>query len=79
MALILVVFTLQNPYPVQVKFMGWQTGQVPIIVVIIISVLVGAIISLMLGLKQTGELKRYIRRLEEENKELKTPPVTSEE
>jgi putative membrane protein len=79
MALLLMVFTFQNPYPVQMRFMGWQSGQIPLIMVILISVIMGVVVSLLLGLKQAKELKRNIRQLETELDELKTPPVKSGE
>lgn len=79
MALLLMVFTFQNPYPVQMRFMGWQSGQIPLIMVILISVIAGVVGSLLLGLKQAKELKRTIRQLRVELDELKTPPVSSEE
>ncbi len=79
MALLLMVFTFQNPYPVQMRFMGWQSGQVPLIMVILISVIVGVVGSLLLGLKQAKELKRTVHQLKDELDELKTPPVKSEE
>ena len=77
--LLLMVFTFQNPYPVQMRFMGWQTGEIPIIMVIVFSVLIGVIVSLLLGLKQAKQQKKTIRHLQTEIDELKTPPVTPEE
>jgi len=79
MALLLIVFTFQNPYPVQMRFMGWQSGQIPLIMVILISIIAGVIVSLLLGLKQAKELKRDNRQLKAELDELKAPPVKSEE
>lgn len=79
MALILLVFTFQNPYPVKMHFMGWQTEQVPMIIVVIISVLVGVLISLLLGIKRTKELKRNIRQLQKEIDELKMPRPNTDE
>lgn len=79
MALLLTVFSIQNPFPVQMRFMGWQTGQIPLIVIILISVLGGVIVSLVLGLKQSRDLKSMIRQLRTELDEFKTPPVKSEE
>lgn len=78
MALLLIVFTFQNPNPVQMRFMGWESGQIPVILIVIISILVGVIVSMLLGLKQNGELKRIIRQLESELNELKTPLVKSD-
>jgi len=79
MALMLIVFTFQNPYPVQMRFMGWQSGQIPLIMVIVISMIVGVVVSLILGLKQAKELKKTIRQLRNELDELKVPPVKSDE
>jgi len=79
MALMLIVFTFQNPYPVQMRFMGWQSGQIPLIMVIVISMIVGVVVSLILGLKQAKELKKTIRQLRSELDELKVPPVKSDE
>lgn len=79
MSLLLVVFTFQNPHPVQMHFVGWGTKQFPIIGVILISVLVGVIASLMLGLKSSNKLKEEVNQLRSELDELKTPPVSSDE
>lgn len=73
MALILVVFTFQNPFPVQMKFMGWQTGQIPLIIIVLISLLVGLVVSLLLGIRQTSELKKTNRRLARKLEDLKIP------
>ena len=58
MALLLVIFTFQNPYPVQMRFMGWQSEQIPVIVIVLISVLIGVIISLIMGLQKQNKLKK---------------------
>jgi len=79
MSLLLVVFTFQNPYPVQMRFMGWQSGQIPVIIIVIVSTLAGLIISLLLGLKQISELKKTIRRQQKEINDMKTFPVKTEE
>lgn len=78
MSLLLVVFTFQNPYPVQMKFMGWQSGQVPVIIIVIISMLAGVFVSMFMGLKQTSDLKKIIRRQKKEIDDLKTIPQNME-
>ena len=65
-AVFLTVFTLQNPNNTDVKFMGWQSSQIPLIIVIVGSLSFGAIISMLMGFAQTLELKKTIRRLENE-------------
>lgn len=79
MALLLVVFTFQNPNPVQMRFMGWQSSQMPVVIVVLVSILVGAIVSIVLGFKQQSELKKEIRRLKSELDDLNIPPVKSNE
>lgn len=77
MSLLLVIFTIQNPHPVPMHFMGWGGTQVPLIVVIIVSVLMGAIVSGILGLKREIELRKIIRELKYELDGSKTPSSQS--
>ncbi len=76
-ALVLILMTVQNPNPVSVQFLSWEAQQVPLIIVILISLLVGIIISSVLGLIKQSKLKDKIRRLQREIEELKYPPVVS--
>ncbi len=76
-ALVLVLMTVQNPNPVSVQFLSWEAQQVPLIIIILISLLVGIIISTVLGLIKQSKLKDKIRRLQREIVELKYPPVVS--
>ncbi len=74
-ALVLIVFTFQNPMTHQMQFMGWQTGHIPLPITILISALVGAVSSLLLGIRHTRQMRQRIRRLEAELDELTTPPI----
>lgn len=76
-ALALILMTIQNPNPVSVRFLSWQAQQVPVIIVILISALMGVFISSFLGLKKHSKYKNKIRRLEQEIEDLQTPPVVS--
>jgi len=76
-ALVLVLMTVQNPNPVSVQFLSWEAQQVPVIIIILISLLAGVIISSVLGLIKQSKLKDKIRRLQREIEELKYPPVVS--
>ncbi|MHC4310187.1 MAG: LapA family protein [Planctomycetota bacterium] len=69
--------TVQNPNPVSVQFLSWEAQQVPVIIIILISLLAGVIISSVLGLIKQSKLKDKIRRLQREIEELKYPPVVS--
>ncbi len=76
-ALVLILMTVQNPNPVSVQFLSWEAQQVPVIIIILISLLAGVIISSVLGLIKQSKLKDRIRRLQREIEELKYPPVVS--
>jgi uncharacterized integral membrane protein len=76
-ALVLILMTVQNPNPVSVQFLSWEAQQVPVIIIILISLLAGVIISTVLGLIKQSKLKDKIRRLQREIEELKYPPVVS--
>ena len=76
-ALVLILVTVQNPNPVSVQFLSWEAQQVPVIIIILISLLVGVIISSVLGLIKQSKLKDKIRQLQREIEELKYPPIAS--
>ena len=76
-ALMLILMTVQNPNPVSVQFLSWEAQQVPLIIIILTSLLVGIIISSVLSLVKQSKLKDKIRRLQREIEELKYPPVVS--
>ncbi len=76
-ALVLVLMTVQNPNPVSVQFLSWEAQQVPVIIIILISLLAGVIISSILGLIKQSKLKDKIRRLQREIEDLKYPLVVS--
>ncbi len=76
-ASVLILMTVQNPNPVSVQFLSWEAQQVPVIIIILISLLAGVIISTVLGLIKQSKLKDKVRRLQREIEELKYPPVVS--
>ncbi len=76
-ALVLILVTIQNPNPVSVQFLSWEAQQVPVIIIILISLLVGIIISSVLSLFKQSKLKENIRQLQREIEELKYPPIAS--
>ena len=78
-ALALILLTVQNPNPVPLQFLSWGAQQVPLIVIILTSLLVGVIISSDLSLIKQSKLKEKIRHLQREIEELKHPPVVSHE
>lgn len=78
-ALALILVTVQNPNPVALQFLSWEAQQVPLIIVILISLLVGMVISTVLSLIKQSKLKEQIRRLQSQLDQLQSPPVAAHE
>ncbi|MBF0544483.1 MAG: LapA family protein [Candidatus Riflebacteria bacterium] len=70
-ALLLVVLALQNPNPVQICCLKWESDPIPMVVVIIVSFLVGIILTLLFNLLRQRRLRGIIREKENEIMELK--------
>ncbi len=76
-ALVLILMTVQNPNPVSVQFLSWQAEQVPVIIIILISLLTGVFVSAVSSLIKQSKLKDKIHRLEREIDDLKYPLESS--
>ena len=82
---LLSAFGIQNPNPVNVRFAGAQSGPVPLYIIILVSTLVGIMLSSLLNapgrIQRTLELRRLRQQvvdLERQVEELKArvpPPV----
>ena len=70
LALLLVVFAIQNPMPVKIKFLTWQTGDISLIILILLAALLGAILATIFGYASRKELKNKIKQKEEETKKI---------
>ncbi|MBI4834650.1 MAG: LapA family protein [Planctomycetes bacterium] len=79
MALIVVLFTFQNPHPVPMHFVGWGTRDFPVIGVVLISVIAGVILSVLWGLISNSKLKEEIFNLKRKLHKVQAPPVNPEE
>ena len=64
LALVLALFGLQNPQPVVVQFLGLSSGAVPLYVVILVSALVGVLLSSILGMRSRISTRLRVRRQE---------------
>jgi len=78
-ALALILVTVQNPNPVALQFLSWEAQQVPLIIVILISLLVGMVISTVLSLIKQSKLKEQIRSLQSQLDQLQSSPVAAHE
>jgi uncharacterized integral membrane protein len=71
LALAMVIFTLQNPATVQVKFFFWKITDVPVALFMIISISLGAIIASVFSLLGNNRYKSENKELKEEIEALK--------
>jgi len=63
-AVLLILMTVQNPNPVSLQFLSWQTRGIPQIVIILVSLLGGVMLATIMNLSKQSKLKERIRRLE---------------
>jgi uncharacterized integral membrane protein len=64
--LVLTTFGIQNPFPVTIRFLRWQTEAVPLYAVMLVSVLLGIALTSLLGLPARIQRGREMRRLRAE-------------
>jgi|WetSurMetagenome_2_1015567.scaffolds.fasta_scaffold1699815_2 lipopolysaccharide assembly protein A len=67
LALLLVIFAIQNPTVVNIKFLGWQTGEIHLIIIILSAVLIGALLGTILGWPKHKELKEKLKQKDQKN------------
>ena len=72
LVLVLSTFGVQNPTPVNVRFLQFQSGFVPLSVILLLSTLSGVLIVMLVGLPS-----RIQRRLE--NRRLRHQLITADE
>ena len=68
-----VVFAVQNPTPVAVSFLIWQSGGLPLSLVILLSAVAGVVLASVAGLAQQIRLRLRIRQLEARVAQLSAP------
>jgi lipopolysaccharide assembly protein A len=69
LAVLLVIFTLQNQEKVSLKLFFWTVSNIPVALLIIICMLVGYLIPTMLLIPRIWKLKSKLRRAQEEEEE----------
>jgi uncharacterized integral membrane protein len=58
------IFALQNIDPVVIRFLAWRIEGAPLAMVIILSIVIGMVLTSMVGIVQQWKLKSRIRELE---------------
>jgi len=69
LAIILVIFALQNAEPVIIQFFGWEKS-IPVVLLILVSALVGMIVSAIFSIGSTRKLRQEKRDLKNRVEEL---------
>jgi uncharacterized integral membrane protein len=58
-----LIFTVQNPDPVAVRFLDWRTGTFPLSFVLLLAVFLGLVVASISAFAQQIHLERKIRQL----------------
>ena len=69
------IFALQNIDPVVIRFLGWRIEGAPLSMVIMLSIVVGVILTSLVGLVRHWKMRYRIRQLENQLARLR--PVES--
>lgn len=69
LVIIIAVFAVTNVDPVEVNYLFWS-GESPLILIILFSVLMGGIITATVGMLKMFKLQREIKKLQMENKNM---------
>lgn len=79
LALLLVIFTLQNSVVVDLKLLFWQLSDVPLVLTLVVCVITGFIIAALLNYPKIWSLKAKIKALQKELNELQEKQDETEE
>jgi uncharacterized integral membrane protein len=68
------IFALQNIDPVVIRFLGWRIDGAPLSIVIMLSMVVGIVLTSLVGVVRHWKLRSQIRRLENRLTQLSASP-----
>lgn len=75
----MVIFTLQNEVKVPVKILWIKANDVPLALILMISILIGVLITVVFAYIDNQKLKNRIKRLQIKLKEFEVPALEGEE
>jgi lipopolysaccharide assembly protein A len=70
-----LVFAVQNPGPVSINFLNWQTVEMPLSLLLLLAVALGIVVASISAFATQIQLKLKIRRLEHQIAKLSTLPA----
>jgi len=68
--LVIAVFVYQNPVAVVVNFIGWESTEIQLGIVLLLAVLTGALLMFILDTTRYFKIARTIKDLKNQNKKL---------
>lgn len=71
LAILLVIFTLQNSFEITITAFFWEIPDAPLVLVLIVCVLLGYLISVIYFYPRVWKLKKERRQLKKSNEQLK--------
>ena len=66
LVIVLATFGIQNPFPITLRFLQFQSGAVPLYLVILLSGVIGALVSTLLGILGRVQRRLELRRLRQQ-------------
>ncbi|MFA5515375.1 MAG: LapA family protein [Desulfuromonadales bacterium] len=72
--LLLFIFSTYNSQPVRIRFTGWQSGDLPLFLLILFSFLCGFLVAWLLGTIRSSQLRREIQALRRDASIGRQPP-----
>lgn len=78
LALVLVVFTLQNSVAIDIHVLFWQLNQVPLVLTLLVCVIIGFVAAVIIDYPKIWRLKSTVKSLQKEVQQLKDNKTTVE-
>ncbi len=66
LVIVLATFGIQNPFPITVRFLQFQSAAVPLYLVIMLAAVIGILVSALLGLPGRVQRRLELRRLRQQ-------------
>ena len=66
LVIVLATFGIQNPFPITVRFLQFQSAAVPLYLVIMLAAVIGILVSALLGIPGRVQRRLELRRLRQQ-------------
>jgi uncharacterized integral membrane protein len=66
LVIVLATFGIQNPFPITIQFLQFQSAAVPLYLVVLLAALIGVLVSALLGIPGRVQRQFELRRLRQE-------------